>query len=537
MQDFESGIEEKTGSSLFAAVSETLERFEEWCGTWAPRLGFWLLCAISIVAAVFGASIATRDLEPPVAFSVGLNVVAVPVAALLYYGCCGEKKSADKTTRLFMLLLFLDGITDFLDLRATFLVESGLPRLALVDYTAFKITSHLMCYQFWRYIYAYLGLKDTLARRCDRVMRVSLVLFLLLPIVNLFVPVMYRVDAQGLQPTEGYLLAYLYYLVLGICATMCLFRAQAPLRSKLVIALFYVFPMVTVLTYLWNPDAALPDVALLSILLMYVVLVTARFQKLAATQSELDMAASIQANALPRIISAFPERGEFDIYATMDPAKEVGGDFYDFFLIDDDHLGLVVADVSGKGIPAALFMMTAKTLLKTQAQTHLSPENVLQEVNASLTENNGDDMFVTVWLGVLELSTGVLTYADAGHEKLLLYQDGAWKFLPKINGVALAMWDPEDLKLMGDRYHFHNETVQLRPGDAIFQYTDGVTEATDAGSKLFGDDRLLAAMNSAPSVKPKELLAHVREKIDKFVKNAPQFDDITMLGLQYKGNQ
>ena len=221
----------------------------------------------------------------------------------------------------------------------------------------------------------------------------------------------------------------------------------------------------------------------------------------------------------------------------MDPAKEVGGDFYDFFLIDDDHLGLVVADVSGKGIPAALFMMTSKTMLKTQAQTHLSPEKVLEEVNASLTENNGDDMFVTVWLGVLELSTGVLTYADAGHEKLLLYQGGAWKFQPKANGVALAMWDPEDLELMENKFHFHNETIQLRPGDAIFQYTDGVTEATNADNELFGDDRLLTAMNSAPSVEPKELLAHVRGKIDKFVKDAPQFDDITMLGLQYKGNQ
>ena len=196
---------------------------------------------------------------------------------------------------------------------------------------------------------------------------------------------------------------------------------------------------------------------------------------------------------------------------------------------------MVVADVSDKGIPAALFMMIAKTMLKTQTQTRMSPERVLNEVNASLSENNRDNMFVTVWLGVLEISTGELTYADAGHEKLLLYQGGAWKFLPKQGGPALAMWEPEDLELMDEKYQFRDLTVKLNPSDAIFQYTDGVTEATDAKGELFGDMRLLDAMNSAPSEDPKELLAHVRAKIDEFVKGAPQFDDITMLGLRYKG--
>ena len=262
--------------------------------------------------------------------------------------------------------------------------------------------------------------------------------------------------------------------------------------------------------------------------------ITAEKERIGA---ELTLAAGIQTHMLPNIFPAFPGRKEFDIYATMEPAKEVGGDFYDFFMIGDDHLGIVVADVSGKGVPAALFSMIAKTMLKTQAQTRLSPERVLLEVNASLSENNDEDMFVTVWLGVLEISTGELTYADAGHEKLLLYQNGAWTFLPKAGGPALAMWEPEDLELMDEKYQFRNQTVKLNPGDAIFQYTDGVTEATDADNRLFGDDRLLAAMNGAPSAKPEELLPHVRKKIDEFVKDAPQFDDITMLGLRYKGTE
>lgn len=252
-------------------------------------------------------------------------------------------------------------------------------------------------------------------------------------------------------------------------------------------------------------------------------------------ENELKVATQIQAGMLPRTFPAFPDRGDFDIYASMDPAKEVGGDLYDFFLVDDDHLCMVVGDVSGKGVPAALFMAIAKALLKMQAKTSLSPEHVLQEVNAQLAENNKQNMFVTTWMGVLQLSTGELTYADAGHEKLLLYQDGKWDFLPKKGGPALAVLSAEDMELLGKKTLYRNQTITLKPGDAIYQYTDGVTEATDAHEELFGETRLLDAMNSAPSVEPGELLPYVRQQIDAFVKEADQFDDITMLGLLYKG--
>ena len=253
-------------------------------------------------------------------------------------------------------------------------------------------------------------------------------------------------------------------------------------------------------------------------------------------ETELNMAAAIQTNMLPRTYPAFPNRPEFAIYATMEPAKEVGGDFYDFFMVNEDHLAMVVADVSGKGVPAALFSMIVKTLLKMCTQTRLSPERVLAEVNASLCENNEEDMFVTVWLGVLEISTGELTYADAGHEKLMLYQKGAWSFLPKAGGIALAAASPEDLEFVDDAAKSHNQTIHLNPGDAIFQYTDGVTEAARADRTLFGEERLLAAANSAPSARPEELLPHIRARIDAFVQGAPQYDDITMLGLQFNGS-
>ena len=238
---------------------------------------------------------------------------------------------------------------------------------------------------------------------------------------------------------------------------------------------------------------------------------------------------------LPRIFPPFPDVKEIDVYATMDPAKEVGGDFYDFFLVDDDHLALAVADVSGKGVPAALFMIISMALLKSETKVRLSPARVLEAVNAKLSENNPNNMFVTVWLGVLELSTGLLTWADGGHEKPLLYHDGKWDYLEKHNGVAVALMEPELLALEDDP-PFVDQEIQLEPGDTIFQYTDGVPEATNANDQLFGSERLLEAVRSVSSVQPKDLLNQVKAKVDGFAGAALQFDDITMLALQYRGH-
>lgn len=257
---------------------------------------------------------------------------------------------------------------------------------------------------------------------------------------------------------------------------------------------------------------------------------------LSLLQSDLRMAASIQANTLPDITSAIAARKEFDLYATMEPAREVGGDFYDFFMVDHDHLALVVADVSGKGVPAALFMMQSKAIIKMEALSGIDPASVLLRANADLSEKNDDDMFTTAWIGILEISTGTLVYADAGHEKLAIRRNGVWELPNKPNGaVALASFTQEDYEDLPDKYRFRNHTVQLMPGDAVLQYTDGVTEATNTEEDLFGETRLLTALNDAPSALPNAVLQFVHERISTFVGEAPQFDDITMLGLMYKG--
>ena len=254
-------------------------------------------------------------------------------------------------------------------------------------------------------------------------------------------------------------------------------------------------------------------------------------------QADLEMAADIQANSLPDVSSVSAPNGEYELFASMEPAKEVGGDFFDFFMVDDDHLALVVADVSGKGVPAALFMMRSKTVIKMEALSGAAPCQVLERANADLSEKNEDDMFTTAWFGILEISTGTLIYADAGHEKVAFHRDGTWELPPKPNGaVALATFDQEDYAELPERYRFRNHTVVLQPGDAVFQYTDGVTEAANAEEELFGEERLLSALTDSADASPEALLPFVRERIAGFVQDAPQFDDITMLGLRYKGH-
>ena len=252
--------------------------------------------------------------------------------------------------------------------------------------------------------------------------------------------------------------------------------------------------------------------------------VTAEKERIGA---ELSMATAIQASQLPRLFPAFPNRPEFDIYASMDPAKEVGGDFYDFFLVDDDHIAMVLADVSGKGVPAALFMMVSRVLIKSHLQSGESPAQVLAAVNNQLCDGNDPGFFVTVWLAVLEISTGKGVAANAGHEHPALRRNnGEYALVVYRHSPALAVMDG---------IAFREHSFVLQPGDSVFVYTDGVAEATSTEDELFGTDRMLDALNRQPDADPMTVLKHVREGIDAFVGEAEQFDDITMLCLKYVG--
>ena len=252
--------------------------------------------------------------------------------------------------------------------------------------------------------------------------------------------------------------------------------------------------------------------------------VTAEKERIGA---ELTMANAIQRSQLPRLFPPFPNRHEFNLFATMKPAKEVGGDFYDFFMVDNDHVALVMADVSGKGVPAALFMMVTRMLIKSRLQSGESVAEALTNVNRQLCENNELGYFVTVWLAVLEISTGKGVAVNAGHEHPVLRRSGGkYELILYRHSLAVAAMD-------GVRFKQHE--FQLCPGDSFFVYTDGVTEATNGQHELFGTDRMLEALNKEPDAEPDQLLKNVMDDIHRFMDGEDQFDDITMMCLKYNG--
>ena len=245
----------------------------------------------------------------------------------------------------------------------------------------------------------------------------------------------------------------------------------------------------------------------------------------ARVNTELELAKNIQVDSLPR---EFPDRKEFNIYASMDTAREVGGDFYDFFFIDDNHLGMIMADVSGKGIPAAMFMMMSKSMLKTKMMSGLMPSDVLADVNNLIREKNHAKMFVTVWIGILDIASGKMITANAGHENPII---------KKPAGTFEVYKDKHGLVLGGKKNMKYKETsFDMTPGTKLFVYTDGVPEARNESRAFYGMDNLLKALDNVKDEPTDVILAKVKEDIDDFVKDAEQFDDVTMMCIEYYGD-
>ena len=243
--------------------------------------------------------------------------------------------------------------------------------------------------------------------------------------------------------------------------------------------------------------------------------------------AELNVATHIQSSMLPIIFPPFPSKEEVDIFASMTPAKEVGGDFYDFFMVDDSHIAIVVADVSGKGVPAALFMVIGKTLIKDHTTPGMDPAEIFMKVNNLLCESNGEGLFITAFEGILDIVTGEFRFVNAGHEPPYIWHDGKFTVHNVKPNFVLAGF--ENTK-------YTSGIIYLEPGDKVLQYTDGVNEATNANNELYGDQRLNAVLNrdNCGFQKCKDIISAVKADIDNFVADAPQFDDITMLCLEFK---
>jgi sigma-B regulation protein RsbU (phosphoserine phosphatase) len=251
-------------------------------------------------------------------------------------------------------------------------------------------------------------------------------------------------------------------------------------------------------------------------------------EQLVAIQHELGVAARIQESILPRKFPPFPERMDFELHAAMVPAKEVGGDLFDFFLLDEDHLGLVLGDVSGKGVPAALFMAVSRTLLRATAQHKLSPGDCLNHVNATLAAQNPSHMFVTMFYGILNTRTGEMQFANGGHNPPYLFtREGQVRELSKErNGMIVGLIEAA---------RYQTDTVQIAPGEGLLVFTDGVTEAMDAKEDFYGEERLERLLAERGAASAEELVKVIHGEVNAFATGMPQADDITVMAMRYLG--
>ena len=460
-------------------------------------------------------------------FDIGMDTMGALVCAALYYGCMRQNADGTREFRNLVVLVSAGFFVNYF-----MYCTIGVPEyrtLTFVFIMLSKLIDLVMIYFFYRYVRLTLGFKCRLAGWADRGLPILMGLETLVILSNIIRPVTFMIDAKGIYQATGASSAEdIYLAVASLISTILIIRSESPHSQKIAALTFIFLPVINyVMTGGEFGNASNYGMVLMSLIIIFCIIFNDKSSKLASTQTELNMATEIQASMLPSIFPAFPRRKEFDLYASMDPAKEVGGDFYDFFMIDDDHLGIVCADVSGKGVPAALFMMISKTVVQNFAKLGISAAEVLNKSNEALCAQNKMQMFVTTWIGILEISTGKMDCSSAGHEYPAICHDGKWELFKDRHGLVLGGMDMAK---------YRGYEIKLDVGDKIFVYTDGVPEATNANTEMFGTDRMIDALNTDPAVSPEETLKIVRAAVDDFVGAAEQFDDLTMVCLEYRGS-
>ena len=459
---------------------------------------FSIASALFII--VFSTPFFTEARLQPFLYNAGIDSLGALICAALFFGCMTQKGEGIRAFRILILLVSACFVVNEV-ISYTVLVPDS-RTLCFVFCLLSKLIDLAMIFLFYLYVRETLGFEGKLARVAKTLIPILLIVQTLVMLSNIIAPVTFTVTAEGMyEGTSIALIEEVSLTVTSVLTAIMIFMSHNPFSQKAAALTFIILPLIEFILIGGSfGEASQYGIVLMSLIIMYCVIFNA---------------------------PAFPEREEFDIYASMDPAKEVGGDFYDFFMIDDDHLAMVIADVSGKGVPAALFMMSSKILINDHALMGGSPAEILARVNKQVCANNEAHMFVTVWLGILEISTGKLTTASAGHEYPIINTTGEYVLLKDKHGLAVGAFEMSKYK---------NTELQLKKGDSIFVYTDGVAEATDANNELFGTDRTVEALNAIPEgASQKEILAGVRTAVDAFVKEAPQFDDLTMVGLKYNG--
>ena len=468
-------------------------------------------------------------LEPAALYNAGVDVLGIFVCMVLFASCVWQPDSASP---VFIGLILMTNLAFFNNEWIWYVSKVPEYRTWMLFLVSMAdLLDVVLIFHFYGYVRERMQVSGKLVRWMDRAAAVLIVPFLALLVYNAFVPVCFIVDETGaFQMLPLHWLTDLYLWILAPMTVGVILFSKATGKQKWVTLSFILIPLVhIVVTMDGFAYATQYGSILIALIVIYCVMSNERTRKLSATATELQTASEIQDGMLPHTFPPFPDRTEFELFASMDPAWEVGGDFYDFFLIDEDHLCLVIADVSGKGVPAALFMMISKLIVQNFARYGQSVAETLTRTNEMLFANNQVKMFVTVWLGILEISTGKLTAGNAGHEYPMIRRAGGFYELFK---------DKHDFVIGGmPDMRYRDYELQLRPGDTLFVYTDGVPEAANAAKEMFGTDRMLETLNRQPDAGPEETIAGMRRAVDGFVKKAEQFDDMTMLCLLYKGTE
>ena len=517
-------------------MNKLISQFNEkkdWLGqqTWIVPAFFGVSCLLTVLSIVFFVLRGFSGMKPEWMFSIGADIFCMAICTMLCFSAVLNHKARNADTHAFVILLSTNAFALILD-ELSWIVQgnASLRTVNTVVNVLFYMVGSVLIYLFWEYIRRALRLTDKPMRVADTFVTGMLYPSLLLCLVNFFYPLFFSVGEDGVyRRTAQWDVSQVYLSITLTVVIIAILFAKAPGKDRFVAVSFITIPLVNQIITSGVFGLSTQYAAMtVSIVLIYGVLFADREKAMASTEMELGVATKIQADMLPNTFPFMPERNEFDLFASMNPAKEVGGDFYDFFMVDDDCLALVIADVSGKGIPAALFMMASKILIKNTVMTGKSPGEALSAVNNQVCENNREDMFVTVWLGILDLKTGILTSANAGHEYPILKAPGSdFELLKAKHSFVIG-------GMQGMRYK--ESVLKLEPDSKLFVYTDGVPEAENESQTQYGYDRFLAVLNKNAASSPKQLLEAVSADIGSFIQEQPQFDDLTMLCIHYRGD-
>lgn len=472
-------------------------------------------------------------LSVPCIINISADICSMTLGYILFVCSVVDKSHNESNLNNYLLLLFSCFCSSFLD-EVCWIVDGDVSQIYLntVANTLYYMGAPVMAFLFWRYVVSYLGTERKEVKTVNFLLAGGLVGAIVMRLINPIFGLYFTISSDGYYHREKlYILSNMYAYVAVLLTLILVFVAKKRFKTYQIVILYLYafFPLaIGVFSFFTYGLSLTSPVIMLVLLLMYCVLNVIQSRERSISESELQMATTIQEGMLPHTFPPYPDRSEFDLHASMNAAKEVGGDFYDFYMPDKDHLVITIADVSGKGIPAALMMMVTKTLIKNRGLTDFNDcTKILSTVNNQLCENSDLNMFVTVWIGILHIPTGELTYANAGHEyPAIKRKDGKFELIKEHHSPPIGCMEGIPYK---------EKKITLNPGDVIYVYTDGVTEANNSNGEFFGEKRMLDALNLPCEEGMVELNSNVKNCIDEFINGATQFDDITMLSLKYNG--